>query len=105
MQKYPSQALVTAKIWLVHGQLGFLISNGSEGIYVTAVVLGLFLKGELCLVLRALPGKFPSGFSIWNLWDKCRFLWSDFQCVLTLQGFEMHPNAIDLEPVCAVMKL
>lgn len=61
MTKYPPQAPITAKTWLVHGQLGFLISNGSEGKSTTAVVLELLLKEELCLVLRALSGIFPSG--------------------------------------------
>lgn len=105
MPKYPAQAPITAKTWLVHGHLGFLISNGNEGKRTTAVVLGLLLKRELCLVLGALPGKFPSSFSVWNLWDKCGFLQSDSVCVLSLQEFEMHPTAVDLEAVCAMMKL
>lgn len=81
MPKYPAQGPITTKTWLVHGQLGFLISNGNEGKCTTVVVLGLLLKGELCLVLRALSRKFPNGFSVWNLWVKCGFLQSDSLCI------------------------
>lgn len=34
-------------------------------------------------------GKFSSGFSLLNLWDKSKS-GSDSVCVLTLHGFEMH---------------